>query len=84
MEPSVGVEIALYPEIHQAPSLDTFIHAIFVALVINYTNQGYMDDRVILTTKNIVVNFLNIQITEVVPRRKHIFLSTNSVETGDD
>jgi hypothetical protein len=84
MEPSVGVEIALYLEIHQVPSLDTFIHAVFVALVINYTNQGYMDGRVILTTKNIVVNFLNIQITEVVPRRKHIFLSTDSVETRDD
>jgi hypothetical protein len=42
-EPSVGVEIALYPKIHQVPSLDTFIHAIFSALAINYANQGYMD-----------------------------------------
>jgi hypothetical protein len=34
MEPLVGVEIALYPEIHQAPFLDTLIHAIFSALTI--------------------------------------------------
>jgi hypothetical protein len=27
-EPLVGVEIALYPKIHQMPSLDTFIHAV--------------------------------------------------------
>jgi len=37
------VEIALYLEIHQMPYLDTFIHVVFLALVINYTNQGYMD-----------------------------------------
>jgi len=37
-EPSIGVEIALYPKIHQAPSLDTLIHAVFPALVINYAN----------------------------------------------
>jgi hypothetical protein len=43
-EPLVGVEIALYPEIHQTPSLDTFIHVVFPALAINYANQGYMDD----------------------------------------
>ncbi len=83
MEPSVGVEIALYPEIHQAPSLNTLIHVVFLALAINYANQGYMDGRVILTTKNIVVNFLNTQITEAMPRREHIFLSTDLVETGD-
>jgi hypothetical protein len=43
VEPSVGVEIALYPKIHQAPSLDTLMHTIFPALAIHYTNQGYMD-----------------------------------------
>jgi len=42
-KPLVGVEIALYPEIHQAPSLETLIHAVFPALTINYANQGYMD-----------------------------------------
>jgi len=42
-EPLVGVEITLYSEIHQVPSLDTFIHVVFLALAINYTNQGYMD-----------------------------------------
>jgi len=42
-EPLVEVEITLYLEIHQAPSLDTFIHAVFLALAINYANQGYMD-----------------------------------------
>jgi ATP-dependent DNA helicase PIF1 len=83
-KPSIGVEIALYPEIHQAPSLETFIHAIFPALAINYANQGYMDGRTILTTKNIVVNSLNTQIVEAVPGQKHIFLSADSVETGDD
>jgi hypothetical protein len=41
--PSVEVEIALYPKIHQAPSLDTLIHTVFSALAINYANQGYMD-----------------------------------------
>jgi hypothetical protein len=41
-KPSVGVKIALYLEIHQAPSLDTFIHIVSLALAINYTNQGYM------------------------------------------
>jgi hypothetical protein len=68
MELLVGVEIALYPEIHQAPSLDTLIHVVFPALAINYTNQGYMDGQTILTTKNTIVNSLNTQIAEVVPR----------------
>jgi hypothetical protein len=58
-EPSIGVEIALYPKIHQAPSLETFIHDVFPTLAINYANQGYMDGRAILTTKNTVVNSLN-------------------------
>jgi hypothetical protein len=58
-EPSVGVEIALYPEIHQAPSLDTLIHVVFLTLIINYANQGYMDGGAILTTKNTIVNSLN-------------------------
>ncbi len=58
-EPLVEIEITLYPKIHQAPSLDTFIHVIFPALAINYANQRYMDDRTILTTKNRVVNSLN-------------------------
>ncbi len=58
-EPSVGVEIALYPEIHQALSWNTLIHIVFPALVINYTNQGYMDGQTILTTKSTVVNSLN-------------------------
>jgi ATP-dependent DNA helicase PIF1 len=82
-EPSIRVEIALYPEIHQAPSLETLIHVVFPALTINYANQGYMDGRVILTTKNIVVNSLNTQIVEVVPGQEHIFLSADSVETRD-
>jgi hypothetical protein len=43
VEPSIGVKIALYPKMHQAPSLDTFIHAVFPALAINYANQGYMN-----------------------------------------
>jgi hypothetical protein len=43
VKPSVGVQIALYSKIHQVPSLDTFIHAIFPAMAINYANQGYMD-----------------------------------------
>jgi hypothetical protein len=38
-EPLVGVEIALYLEIHQAPSLDTLIHADFPTLTINYANK---------------------------------------------
>jgi hypothetical protein len=83
-KPLIGVEIALYPEIHQAPSLKTLIHAVFSALAINYANQGYMDGRAILTTKNTVVNSLNTQIVEVVPRQEHIFLSADSMETGDD
>ncbi len=63
-KPSIGVEIALYPEIHQAPSLKTLIHAVFPALAINYANQGYMDGRAILTTKNTVVNSLNTEIVD--------------------
>ncbi len=59
MEPLVRVEVALYPEIHQVPSIDTLIHVVFLALAINYVNQGYMDGRAILKTKNIVVNSLN-------------------------
>jgi len=43
-KPFVEVEIALYPKIHQVPSLDTFIHIIFLTLAINYANQGYMDN----------------------------------------
>jgi len=84
VKPSIGVKIALYPKIHQASSLKTFIHAVFPALAINYANQGYMDGRAILTTKNTVMNCLNTQIVEAVPRQEHIFLSTDSVETGDD
>jgi hypothetical protein len=84
VEPLVGVEINLYSEIHQAPSLDTLIHVVFSALAINYANQGYMDGRTILTTKNIVVNSLNTQIVEVVPGQKHLFLSVDSVEMRDD
>ncbi len=83
-EPSIGVEIALYPEIHQTPSWDTLIHVIFPALAINYANQGYMDGRAILTTKNTVVNSLNTQIVEAMPGREHIFLSVDSMETGDN
>jgi len=83
-KPSIGVEIVLYPEIHQAPSLETLIHTVFPALAINYANQGYMDGRAILTTKNTIVNSLNTQIVEAVPGQEHIFLSTDSVETGDD
>ncbi len=83
-KPSIGVEIALYLEIHQEPSLKTFIHAIFPALAINYANQGYMDGRAILTTKNTVVNSFNTQIVEVMPGQEHIFLSADSMETGDD
>ncbi len=83
-EPSIGVEIALYPEIHEAPSLETLIHDVFPALTINYTNQGYMDDRAILITKHTVVNSFNIQIVEAVPRQEHVFLSADLVETGDD
>jgi ATP-dependent DNA helicase PIF1 len=81
-EPSIGVEIAFYPKIHQAPSLDTLIHIVFPTLAINYTNQGYMDGRT--TTKNIIENFLNTQITEVVLGREHVFLSADLVEMGDD
>jgi hypothetical protein len=83
-EPSIGVKITLYPEIHQTPSLNTLIHAVFLALAINYTNQGYMDGWTILTIKNIVMNSLNTQIAEAVPKRKHVFLSADSVETGDN
>jgi hypothetical protein len=60
----------------------TLIHVVFLALAINYANQGYMNGRAILTTKNIVVNSLNTQIVEVVPGQEHIFLSTDLVETG--
>jgi hypothetical protein len=84
IEPLVEIEIALYPEIHQAPSLDTLIHVIFLALAINYANQGYMDGQTILTTKNTIMNSLNTQIAEVVPRQEDVFLSTDSVETGDN
>jgi hypothetical protein len=83
-KPSVEVEIALYLGIHQVLSLDTFIHAIFSALAINYANQGYMDGRAILTTKNTIVNFFNIQIVKVLPGQEHVFLSTYSVEIGDN
>jgi len=67
VKPLIGAEIALYPKIHQAPSLETLIHAVFPALAINYANQGYMDSRTILTTKNTIVNSLNTQIVEAVP-----------------
>jgi hypothetical protein len=83
-EPLIGVEITLYSKIHQAPSLDTLIHDVFPALAINYVNQGYMDGRAILTTKNTIVNTLNTQIVKAVPGREHIFVSVDSVETGDD
>ncbi len=84
VKPSIEVEIALYSKIHQAPSIDTLIHAVFLALAINYANQGYMDGRAILTTKNIVVNSFNTQIAEAMPGQEHIFLSTDSVETEND
>ncbi len=83
-EPSIRVKIVLYLEIHQVPSLDTLIHIVFLALTIIYANQGYMDSRAIMTTKNIVMNFLNIQVVEVVLGQKHVFLSVDSVEMGDN
>jgi hypothetical protein len=43
-----------------------------------------MDGRAILTTKNIIMNFLNTQIAEVVFRWKHIFFLVDSVETRDN
>jgi hypothetical protein len=43
-----------------------------------------MDGRAFLTTKNTIMNSLNTQIVEAVPGQEHIFLSTDSVETGDD
>jgi ATP-dependent DNA helicase PIF1 len=83
-KPLVRVEMALYSEIHQTPSLDTLIHTVFLALAINYTNQGYMDGQAILTTKNIIVNSLNTQIVEAVLGQEHIFLLADLVEMGDD
>jgi hypothetical protein len=83
-KPLVGVEIALYSEIHQAPSLDTLIHIVFSALAINYANQGYMDSRAILATKNIIVNSLNTQITEAMFGQEHVFFSADSVEMEDN
>jgi hypothetical protein len=74
-EPLVGIEIALYPEIHQAPSLNTLIHTVFPTMVVNYTNQGYMDGRAILTQKKTIVNSLNTQIVEAMPGREHLFFS---------
>jgi hypothetical protein len=73
VEPLVGVEFTLYLEIYQAPSLDTFMHVVFLALAINYANQGYMDGRTILTTKNTIVNSLNIQIVKVFPSKNMYF-----------
>jgi ATP-dependent DNA helicase PIF1 len=64
--------------------LDTFIDVVFLALTINYANQGYMDGRAILTIKNTIVNSLNTQIVEAVPGREHVFLSANLVETRDN
>jgi len=66
-EPSIEIDITLYPKIHQAPSLETLIHAVFSTLAINYANQGYMDGRAILTIKNIIANSLNTQIVEAMP-----------------
>ncbi len=43
-----------------------------------------MDGRTILTIKNTIVNSLNTQIVEAVPGREHVFLSADSMETGDD
>jgi hypothetical protein len=84
VKPLIEVKIALYLEIHQAPFLDTLIHAIFPALVVNYANQGYMDGRAILIIKYTIMNSLNTQIAEVVPERRHVFLSADLVETKDD
>jgi hypothetical protein len=43
-----------------------------------------MDDRIILTTKNIIMNSLHTQIAKVVPKREHVFLLIDLVETRDD
>jgi ATP-dependent DNA helicase PIF1 len=83
-KPLVTVKLTLYPKIHQAPFLDTLIHAVFLTLAINYSNQGYMDGRTILTTKNIIVNSFNTDVTKAVLGREHVFLSANSVEMGDN
>jgi len=84
VESSIGVEIALYLEIHQTPSLDSLIHTVFPAMAINYANQGYMDSQSILTTKNIVVNSFNTQIAKAMPGQEHVFLSVDLMEIGDD
>jgi hypothetical protein len=43
-----------------------------------------MDGQTILTTKNTIVNSLNTQIAKAMPKRKHVFLSTYSVEMRDN
>jgi hypothetical protein len=43
-----------------------------------------MDGRAILIIKYTIMNSLNTQIAEVVPERRHVFLSADLVETKDD
>jgi hypothetical protein len=72
---SIQVEIALYPKIHQAVSLNTFIHTIFLALVINYANQGQMDGRANFDNKKYSCEFFqHLNCRSYARARTHIFV----------
>jgi hypothetical protein len=82
--PSVGIEIGLFPGIARRANLDGFISSVFPDLPNRYAEEGYMDGRAILTTKNVVVNHINTDIAAGMHGDEHVFFSADTVEAGDD
>ncbi|KAI9922282.1 hypothetical protein PsorP6_000562 [Peronosclerospora sorghi] len=65
--PSAGVEIALYAGITRCETLVALINKVYPSLPLHFAEQGYVDGRAILTTKNAEVNQLNDMIAALIP-----------------
>jgi hypothetical protein len=82
--PSAGVEIGLFPRIACRANLDGLISSVFPDLPNKYVEEGYMDGRAILTTKNVAVNQINTDIAVGMLGDEHVFFSADRVKAGDD
>ncbi|KAI9909093.1 hypothetical protein PsorP6_015194 [Peronosclerospora sorghi] len=82
--PSAGVEIALYAGITRCETLEALINKVYPSLPLRFAEQGCVDGRAILTTKNAAVNQLNDTIAALIPGEEHVYLSADSVAADDD
>jgi hypothetical protein len=73
--PLAGVEIGLFLGIARRANLDGLISSVFPDLPNRYAEEGYMDGKVILMAKNVVVNQINTDIVAGMPSDEHVFFS---------